>query len=61
MNRKFDVEKHLECKIPRTTNTYRELFFRKSETFGLGQTNSAEIFGSIWVISGQTISTILAL
>ena len=35
-------------------------FFQKFETFGLGQTNWAEILG-IWGIFGQTISTILAL
>ena len=36
-------------------------FFQKFETFGLGQTNWAEIFWGIWGIFGQTISTILAL
>ena len=36
-------------------------FFQKFETFGLGQTNWAEILWGIWGISGQTISTILAL
>ena len=36
-------------------------FFQKSETFGLGQTNWAEILWGIWGISGQTVSTILAL
>ena len=35
-------------------------FFQKFETFGLGQTNWAEILWGIWGISGQTISTILA-
>ena len=35
--------------------------FQKFETFGLGQTNWAEILWGIWGISGQTISTILAL
>ena len=44
----------------RTMDTQRELFFQKFETFGLGQTNWAEILWSIWGISGQTISTILA-
>ena len=36
-------------------------FFKKFETFGLGQTNWAEILRGIWGISGQTISTILTL
>ena len=36
-------------------------FFQKFEIFGLGQTNWAEILWGIWCISGQTISTILAL
>ena len=36
-------------------------FFQKLETFGLGQTNWAEILRGIWDISCQTISTILAL
>ena len=36
-------------------------FFQKFETFGLGQTNWAEILGCILVISSQTIGTILAL
>ena len=36
-------------------------FFQKFETFGLGQGNWAEILWGIWGISGQTISTILAL
>ena len=36
-------------------------FFQKFETFGLGQTNWAEILGGILVISSQTIGTILAL
>ena len=36
-------------------------FFQKLETFGLGQTNWAEILWGIWGISGQTVSAILAL
>ena len=36
-------------------------FFQKFETFGLGQTNWAEILGGILGISSQTIVTILAL
>ena len=36
-------------------------FFQKFKTFGLGQTNWAEIFGGILGISSQTIGTILAL
>ena len=47
--------------LPRTTDTPRELFFQKSETFGLGQTYWAEILWGIWTIFGQIISTILAL
>jgi len=43
----------------------RELFFKKSKSFGLGlglgQTNWAEILGGILGISSQTIGTILAL
>jgi hypothetical protein len=41
--------------------TPRESFFQKLETFGLEQTNWAEILYGIWGISGQTISIILAL
>ena len=44
-----------------TTDTQRELFFRKSQTFGLGQTNWAENFRGIWGIFGQTTAPILAL
>ena len=36
-------------------------FFQKFETFGLGQTNWAEILGGILATSSQTIGTILAL
>ena len=36
-------------------------FFQKFKTFGLGQTNWAEILWGIWGISGQTISIIQAL
>ena len=36
-------------------------FFQKLETFGLGQTNWAESLWGILGISGQTISTGLAL
>ena len=36
-------------------------FFQKFETFGLGQTNWAEILGCILAISSQTIGYILAL
>ena len=32
-------------------------FLRKSQTFGLGQTNWAENFGGIWGIFDQFIST----
>ena len=37
--------------------TPRESSFRKSQTFGLGQTNWADKFWGIWGIFGQTIST----
>ena len=37
--------------------TPRESFFRKSHTFGLGQTNWTENLGGIWGIFGQSIST----
>ena len=40
--------------------TLRESFFKKSQTFGLEQTNRAEIFWGIWCIIGQTISESLA-
>ena len=40
--------------------TLRECFFKKSQTFGLEQTNRAEIFWGIWCIIGQTISDSLA-
>ena len=36
-------------------------FIQKFETFGLGQTNWAEIFGGILAISSQIIGTILVL
>ena len=35
--------------------------FQKSQNFGLGQANWADIFWDTWGIFGQTISTILAL
>ena len=35
-------------------------FLKKSQTFGLEQTNRAEIFWGIWCIIGQTISESLA-
>ena len=37
--------------------TSRESFFQKFETFGLGQTNWAEILGGILGISSQTMGT----
>ena len=46
-----------------TTTEYghpERAFFEKFETFGLGQTNWAEILWGILSISGQTVSTILA-
>ena len=42
---------------PRTTDTQREFFFRKSQTSGLGQTNWAKIFLRIRGIFGEFIST----
>ena len=45
-----------EWVIPWTTDTQREYFF-KSQTFGLGRTNQAEIFWGIWSIFAQSIST----
>ena len=48
--------------IASTDNGHPErAFFQKFETFGLGQTNWAEILGGILAISSQTIGTILAL
>ena len=47
--------------IPTDNGHPERAFFQKFETFGLGQTNWAEILWGIWGISGQTISTILAL
>ena len=41
---------------PRTIDTQRIFFFRKSQTFGLWQTNWAENFGDICGISSQIIS-----
>ena len=52
----------LEWIINNTDNGHPErAFFQKFESFGLGQTNWAEILGCIFVISSQTIGTILAL
>ena len=51
----------LQC-VCSTDNGHPErAFFQKFETFGLGQTNWAEILGGILAISSQTIGTILAL
>ena len=48
--------------VKTTDNGHPErTFFQKFETFGLGQTNWAEILGGILAISSQTIGTILAL
>ena len=45
-----------------TDNGHSErAFFQKFKTFGLGQTNWAEILEDILAISSQTIGTILAL
>ena len=53
----------LETFILSTTNNGHpeRAFFQKFETFGLGQTNWAEILEGILAISSQTIGTILAL
>ena len=49
-------------KVFATDNGHPErAFFQKFKSFGLGQTNWAEILGCILVISNQTIGTILAL
>ena len=54
------MKKHWITSI--TDNGHPErAFFQKFESFGLGQTNWAEILGCILVISSQTIGTILAL
>ena len=57
----FPIIKNTAILKPRAMGTQRELFFQKFETFGLGQTNWAEIFGGILAISSQTIGTILVL
>ena len=44
-----------------TTDTKRELLFRKSQTFGLGQTNWAKTWGAFWVFSAHLSALILAL
>ena len=51
-------------KVNQMTTDYghpERAFFQKLETFGLGQTNWVEILRNVWVISGQTIRTILSL
>ena len=59
LNRYKDI---FEMKRTTTDNGHPErAFFQKLETFGLGQTNWAEILGDILAISSQTIGTILAL
>ena len=47
--------------LPTDNGHPERAFFEKFETFGLGQTNWAEILGGILAISSQTIGTILAL
>jgi hypothetical protein len=47
--------------LPTDNGHPERAFFEKFETFGLGQTNWAEILGVILAISSQTIDTILAL
>ena len=43
--------------LSRTTDSQWSLFFLKSRTLGLGQTNYADKFWGIWGICGQTVST----
>ena len=51
-----------ETFVTATDNGHPErAFFQKFESFGLRQTNWAEILGGIFAISSQTIGTILAL
>ena len=60
--REISLSQCATCIFGPTDNGHPErAFFQKFETFGLGQTNWAEILWGIWGISGQTISTILAL
>ena len=47
--------------VPTDNGHPERAFFQKFESFGLGQTNWAEILGGILAISSQTIGTILAL
>ena len=55
-------QSNLKSTLLPTDNGHPErAFFQKFETFGLGQTNWAEILGGILAISSQTIGTILAL
>ena len=57
-----DPKKNPNTIFKPTDNGHPErAFFQKFETFGLGQTNWAEILGGILAISSQTIGTILAL
>ena len=56
------VTYYLVSRPTRTEGGHPErAFFQKFETFGLGQTNWAEILRGNSGISGQTISTILVL
>ena len=61
-NQLNSTEKLLKPKIMQSTVLITDyghpesVFFRKSQTFGLGQTNWAKKFGGIWGTLGQTIS-----
>ena len=58
----FSLASRIQEMVLCTENGHPErAFFQKFETFGLGQTNWAEIWGGILAISSQTIGTILAL
>ena len=57
---KFAINQNLNVKPTDVTterHPERVFFFRKTQTFGLGQTNWAEHFWRIWDIFGQFIST----
>ena len=45
--RSFVIQKLLRLAYTTDYGTQRELFFSKSQTFGVGKTNWAEIFGGI--------------
>ena len=55
------ISNNAKCSYGKDNGHPERAFFQKFETFGLGQTNWAEILGGILAISSQTIGTILAL